>query len=80
MTQRIRKNCVCRHDHADVLEGVVPCALVGPTVDIVKPRQSASLDCWDLGRDDGMLLEAQRHRRGQEPHQLSTSVLNPLQH
>ena len=75
MAQGIRKNCVGRHDHTDVLEGIVPSTLVCPAVDIVQPRQSASLDGWDLGLDDGMLLEAQRHRRGQKPDQLSTSVL-----
>lgn len=75
MAQGIRKDCMGRHDHTDVLEGSVPCALVGPAVDIVQPRQGATLDGWDLRRDDGVLLEAQRHRRGQKPDQLSTSVL-----
>jgi hypothetical protein len=61
---------MCRNDDSDVLEHVVPCPLISPTINVVISGQESDTKGWEMGAEYAMLLVTQRFRRCEKPDKL----------
>jgi hypothetical protein len=71
MRKSVKEYLVGRNYDFDVLENGVPEALVGPSVDVIQPREKFDLHITDLRFDIFELLRAKSYCGSQKPDEFT---------